>query len=368
MKKQILFSICVLCLLTGAAFLTTIWISCAVPVPAESSAMSPSFEPIVAVPERIPVDPGGGCTAVCLDNGDHCVFAANLDNSVESGLLFVNKRHVLKTTWDPSTSGEYARLTNSTYRQSVSTWEERQRHANLRDENSLWRFVVAADRDEAFEPSTSDAAVAYAFDTLEAVSGDNTVWSLVFDPVRLRVHFRTNRNPRIRYLDLAALDFSCRTPVRLLDVHADLSGDVSDSLVAYSHKASFAHSIVFFTQYEGYTMSPLLVDTLLWGLESFSCQDGGLPTQANLVRYRRVLPPAAAWAGLTILHRVGPFWVPLLVLSLACLVWRMRLELPAFWGKQLVWVLVTLVLGPLGLLAYVLARWRKHRAVMRRFL
>ena len=34
---------------------------------------------------------------------------ANLDNTLEMGLLFVNKRHVLKTTWDPSTSGEYAR-------------------------------------------------------------------------------------------------------------------------------------------------------------------------------------------------------------------------------------------------------------------
>jgi len=254
-------------------------------------------------------------------------------------------------------------LTNSTYRESVRTWEQRQRHANLQDENSLWRFVVAADRARAFEPSTADAAVVYAFDTLEAVSGENTVWSLVFDPANSRVHFRTTRNPRIRSLDLAALDFSCRTPVRLLDVHADLSGDVSDSFVAYSHRASFTHSMVFFSQYEGYTMSPLLVDTLLWGLESFSCQDGGSPTQADLVRYRPLLPPTVAWAGLTLLHRVGPFWIPLMVCSLAFLVWRMRLDRSASLGKRPVWALVTLVLGPLGLLAYVLARRRRHQAV-----
>ena len=254
-------------------------------------------------------------------------------------------------------------LTNSTYRESVSTWKDRERHPNLQDENSLWRFVVAAERDGAFEPSTSDAAVAYAFETLEAVSGENTVWSLVFDPANSRAHFRTNRNPRTRTLDLAALDFSCRTPVRLLDVHADLSGDVSDSLVAYSHRASLAHSMVFFSQYEGYTMSPLLVDTLLWGLESFRCQDGALPTPANLVHYRPVLPPTVTWAGLAILHRVGPFWIPLMVASLAFLIWRMRLDQKASLSKRLAWALVTLVLGPLGLLAYVLARRRKHRAV-----
>jgi hypothetical protein len=37
------------------------------------------------------------------------VFGANQDNSLEMGLVFVNKRNVLKTTWDPGTSGEYAR-------------------------------------------------------------------------------------------------------------------------------------------------------------------------------------------------------------------------------------------------------------------
>ncbi len=49
------------------------------------------------------------CTAFCLDYGDHCVFGANQDNLLEIGLLFVNKRHGLKMTWDSSTSGDYAR-------------------------------------------------------------------------------------------------------------------------------------------------------------------------------------------------------------------------------------------------------------------
>ncbi len=67
-------------------------------------AMSPTFVPVglMLLPSISPV----ACTSVCLDNGDQCVFGANQDNTLEIGLLFVNKRHLLKTTWDPSTSGD----------------------------------------------------------------------------------------------------------------------------------------------------------------------------------------------------------------------------------------------------------------------
>jgi hypothetical protein len=109
------------------------------------------------------------------------------------------------------------------------------------------------------------------------------------------------------------------------------------------------------------SMSPLLVDTLLWGLESFPCRDGDLATQADLVRYRPLLPPTATWAGLMLLHRVGLFWIPLVVLSLAVVIWRMASSQPTSLGKRLVWVLVTMGLGPLGLLAYLLVQRKKYR-------
>ena len=440
-----------------------------------SPAMSPTSVQVGLMPLQS-ISPGA-CTSFCLDNGDHCVFGANQDNTLEIGLLFVNKRHVLKTTWDPSTSGEYARwisrygsvtinfvgyqmawagmneaglmistmavgvtqsptpderppfqgpfwmqyqldnhstvdqvissdadirlaesavdhylvcdrtgacatieflegklvyhigeslpvtaLTNNTYDDSVSAWEESLLGKSQPDDNSLWRFTTVANRVRAFEPSSSDEAVAYAFDTLAAVSRQDTVWSFVYDPVNLRVHFRTNHNPRIRYLDLSSLDFSCRTPVRLLDVHADVSGDVSDELVAYTHAASLAHSTSFFAQYEGAKLSPFVVDTLLWGLESFPCQDGDISTQADLVRYRPLLPPTAIWAGLTVLRHVWPVWILLTVLSLAYLIWRIALGQPASLGQRLIWVLVTILLGPFGLLAYLLTRRKKRRA------
>jgi len=251
-------------------------------------------------------------------------------------------------------------LTNSTYDDSVNAWEESQLEAPQPEDNSLWRFTTVADRLEAFEPSSSDEAVAYAFDTLAAASRQDTVWSFVFDPIDLRGYVRTSHNPRIRYLVFSSVDFSCHTPVMLLDVHADVSGDISDKLVAYSHAASFTHSTSFFSQYEGANMSPFIVDTLLWGLESFSCQDGDISIQADSVHYRPLLPPTVSWAGLTILHRVGPIWILLTVLSLALLIWQMVFGQPTTVGQRLVWVMLTILLGPLALLAYLLTRRKKR--------
>lgn len=476
--RQVLFPILALCVLGAAIFLTMAWISPPVPLPAEAPAAVFSAEMHSLALGTILADPRGACTSFCLDNGDHCVFGANQDNTLEIGLLFVNKRHVAKTVWDPNTSGEYARwisrygsvtvnfvgyqmawsgmneaglmistmsvavtqsptpderppfngpfwtqyqldnhstveqviasdaeirlansavdhylvcdrtgacaileflegklvyhtgaslpvraLTNNTYHESVSAWEESLLEESQPDDNSLWRFTTVANRLEAFEPSSSDEAVAYVFNTLAAVSREDTVWSFVYDPVNLCVYFRTNHNPSIRYLDLPKLDFSCRTPVRLLDVHADLSGDVSDELATYSHEVSLNHSLSFFTQYEGMSLPPFLVDALLRGMESFSCVDGDVSTQPDLTLYRPLLPPTVIWAGLTVLHRVWPFWIPLVVLSLAFVIWRMALVQPASLGRRLAWALVTIILGPFGLLAYLLTQRKKRQGM-----
>jgi hypothetical protein len=49
-----------------------------------------------------------------------------------------------------------------------------------------------------------------------------------------RVYFRTSEGRKIKYFDMARLDFSPGTPVKMLDVHADLRGDVLDYFVDYS--------------------------------------------------------------------------------------------------------------------------------------
>ncbi len=414
------------------------------------------------------------CTSFCLNNGDHCVFGTNQDNPIDAAMLSVKRRQVLKTAWEPSTTGEYARwisrygsvtfdyagyqmawagmneaglmmstmalmktenpapdsrpplqaplwmqflldsystveeviasdaqvrikdnvdhflvcdrkgdcaviefldgemvyhtgeslpvaaLTNHAYQDSVKAW----RHGSL-DRDSLGRFATAADSVASFEPTSAEAAVEAAFNTLAAAARNDTAWSIVFDPANLRIHFRTNRNPQIRTVDFAKLDFSCDAPILVQDIHADLSGDISDEFAPYSHRAGVAHTLDFLNQYTRVQYSPLEIEVLLRGMASFPCrkdapmgQVGAAPTleEGNLL-----LPPPVLWAGLAILHWVWPVWALLTALSLAYLIWRMVRGQPASWGKRLAWLAVVTLFGPFGLLAYVLAYRRRRR-------
>jgi penicillin V acylase-like amidase (Ntn superfamily) len=131
-------------------------------------------------------------------------------------------------------------LTNALYEESVKAWQD----GKLTDDpdGSLIRFGTTADRVTGVQALHHDRAVEYAFETLQYVSHPFlTVWSLVFDPENLRAHFRTKRSHELRYVDLSTLDFSCRTPVKMVDINEKLSGDIRNHLMPYSHDASLDH-------------------------------------------------------------------------------------------------------------------------------
>ena len=237
----------------------------------------------------------------------------------------------------------------------------------LSSNTSLTRFAAAADRLQAFEPASSEKAVSYAFATLNAVAQAATAWSVVLDPANLRVYFRTSENPLIRFVDLGVLDFSCHTPVMMLDVHADVSGDIRDNLVVYSREVSLDHTLNFVEQYERLDLPPLLAEALLGGLESFPCvageadavEEAGLLLKDGMT----LLPPRVKWAGLMVLRRLWPVWIPLTLLSLAFVIYRLARRPELSWGRRLAWVLVVTAVGPFGLLVYLLAH-RKRRMEM----
>lgn len=55
---------------------------------------------------------GEDCTAIVLDNDGHTVFGANFDHDLtDEGLVFINKRGVVKTSIHAGTTGRYARWT-----------------------------------------------------------------------------------------------------------------------------------------------------------------------------------------------------------------------------------------------------------------
>ena len=128
-------------------------------------------------------------------------------------------------------------LTNSTYEESLGYLRSRnaaEHRAPAFASGSLERFATAATL-LAETPRPDRTAVERAFDVLAGVAQPrSTRWSIVYDQIDRTVHFRTDRHAARRSIRLAALDLSCVAPVRMLDVHARLEGDVTDRLVPYS--------------------------------------------------------------------------------------------------------------------------------------
>ena len=119
-------------------------------------------------------------------------------------------------------------LTNHSYADSVA-WAARQKQPPA-GAGSLERFTRASR--QAAAPPAGDL-VTGAFALLDDVRWSESQWNIVYDPVHLRVSFRTRTNRNIKTLDLGKLDASCARPVALLDIDADLNGDVTSRLRPY---------------------------------------------------------------------------------------------------------------------------------------
>ncbi len=127
-------------------------------------------------------------------------------------------------------------LTNSKYAESLEIWKK-----GVAPEPDKWksftRFIQAADMVREYGAGASAPPVDHAFDILARVSHPvKTKWSVVYDQNNLRFHFITETNKKIRTVDLNKVDFACRTPVKVLDINADLSGDVVDKFQDYTPK------------------------------------------------------------------------------------------------------------------------------------
>jgi choloylglycine hydrolase len=134
-------------------------------------------------------------------------------------------------------------LTNSTYEESSTFLGG---HKGFGGEEpippgigSLERFVRTSSMLSEYDSKTDGATVDYGFDILSSVSqGEWSVWNMVYDVNDRRIHLRTLVSEKIRYVDLDSLDFSCATPVEILDLNANLQGSVHQHLVPYTREAN----------------------------------------------------------------------------------------------------------------------------------
>jgi penicillin V acylase-like amidase (Ntn superfamily) len=130
-------------------------------------------------------------------------------------------------------------LANHTYEESLRFREQSRGNAvALRGTGSLQRFTRASQRVEEFAAQGAADPVRYAFETLDSVAqGSFTRWSIVYDLRAGRVYWRTRENRRLRTVALSAFDFSCATPVKLLDIDEG-EGNMAGRFADYTPEAN----------------------------------------------------------------------------------------------------------------------------------
>lgn len=125
-------------------------------------------------------------------------------------------------------------LTNDTYQDSRAALAEHHGEKAPRGTSSLDRFVRAASLIASGKPDRK-AALA----VLDSVrQGSYSKWNIVYDPMALRIVFRTASKPALKEIDLKALAGDCKREARMLDMATTAKGDVTAKFTAYTFAAN----------------------------------------------------------------------------------------------------------------------------------
>lgn len=134
-------------------------------------------------------------------------------------------------------------LTNNTYEYSKRLFEvfdgDEKSEAFDAADYSLKRFVWAAQGLSNWNPKTCGSPVDYAFNILDKVSRDGTMFRIVYDAGNGRIFFRTKSNANIRFIKLDEFDFSCKKPVKILDISTGHKEDVTALFSDYTYEANY---------------------------------------------------------------------------------------------------------------------------------
>jgi len=104
------------------------------------------------------------------------------------------------------------------------------------------RFVRAARMLDRFDGSTGTIPRDYALELLEEISikGWNK-WQILVDVRNMVIYFHTNRNRELRFVSFESFDFD-EKPDQMLDIHTDLTGDVSAVFEDYTFERNYEHN------------------------------------------------------------------------------------------------------------------------------
>lgn len=148
-------------------------------------------------------------------------------------------------------------LTNNSYQQSLEFLKEHQGFGGEKTPHegfaSLDRFVRLSKLLQEFSLSAESANLASALRILSSVANFETApeeeatfenmeqlmrakWNIVYDIPSKEIHFLTGSHRKIRTIRLNAFDFEGNTDVQVLDIQAQLVGDVSPNFIPYSYE------------------------------------------------------------------------------------------------------------------------------------
>jgi choloylglycine hydrolase len=134
-----------------------------------------------------------------------------------------------------------AALCNTKYEEEIKNLKafegfDGKKPISLKDQ-TIARFVHIAYMLKKYTPS-EDSAIDYGFKILHQLDRGGTQWSFLCDLNHLKAYIRTAKSKKIRYVNLKSFDLSCNTPVKMLDIHADLFGNVEKNFQDYTLKAN----------------------------------------------------------------------------------------------------------------------------------
>jgi penicillin V acylase-like amidase (Ntn superfamily) len=188
-------------------------------------------------------------------------------------------------------------LTNSQYSSDLEYWKKGEIPAQ--DWSTTERFFTAAQMLEDYDPASSGPALDYTFDILSSLGWwIDTQWSIAYDIQNQRVNFHTLDNEDIRYFDMNSFDFSCLTPVKILDVQEDLSGDISGDFINYTYEIN--RNLIEKT-YANYDTSDEYLDALANYPETTVCADA---CELN-IRYKKIKSKKLSKSRKRVLHITG---------------------------------------------------------------
>lgn len=148
-------------------------------------------------------------------------------------------------------------LTNHTYQNSLEFLKEHQGFGGektpLAGFASLDRFVRISTLLQEFDLSADGANTTTAFRLLSSVANFGETnheeasfenmellmrakWNIVYDVSNKEIHFLTGNHQKVRTIRLNAFDFDGNTEVQVLDIQAQLEGDVSYQFILYSYE------------------------------------------------------------------------------------------------------------------------------------